>query len=289
MIILDGKKLAEKILNKLKKEIKSRRLKLKLAVVLVGKDFSSRIFVKQKEKAAKKIGVGFRLYRFSERINSEKLKKEVKRIAEDNLNSGIVIQLPLPKNINTSGILNVIPKGKDIDILSDASFRDFSEGKSLILPPTAEAVNYLLKEYKIRLRNKKIIIVGTGRLVGKPLSFWFKKQKSDFLTLDEKTKNNDIFIKKADILISGVGKPNLIKGDMIKEGVVAIDFGGGRFGNGVVGDINFKSVSRKASYIAPVPGGVGPMTVACLFKNLVRLNKDLAFGKNLERFAYSKK
>ena len=271
MKILDGEKLSERILNNLRKEIRNRRLELKLAVVLVGDDFASKIFVRQKQKAAKKIGVDFQSFRFN-KIKSEKLKKEVKKIAQDQLVSGIVIQLPLPKYINSKEILNAVPQKKDIDILSEVNFDNFSKGKLNILPPTVGAVSWLLKAYKIKLKNKKIIVVGAGRLVGKPLSVWFKRQKSDFRIVDEKTKNKDSFIKKADILISGVGKPNLIKGNMVKNGVIIIDFGGSKLDDKVVGDIDFKPVSKKASYITPVPGGVGPLTVACLLNNLVRLN-----------------
>ena len=271
MKILDGEKLAERILSNLKKEIKNRQLKLKLAVILVGDDFASEIFIKQKQKAAKKIGVGFQLFRFH-KIKQGRLKKEVKKIAQDRSISGIIVQLPLPKDINSKKILNAVPSKKDVDMLSDLNFNNFSKGRLIILPPTVGAVSQLLENYKIKLKNRKIIIVGRGRLVGKPLSAWFKKQKSDFLMIEEKTRNKNYLIKKADILISGVGKPNLIKGNMIKNGVVIIDFGGGKLDNKVMGDIDFKSVSKKASYITPVPGGTGPLTVACLLDNLIKLN-----------------
>jgi len=236
MIILDGKKLSEKILKNLKREIKKKRLKLKLAVILVGRDPVSTIFVRQKQKACEKVGIDFELFEFPSRISAAKLKKEIRKIVEDPNNSGIVIQLPLPKNLHTEEILNLIPKEKDAEISS----------------PVVCAVRRLLKEYKISLKNKNIVLVGRGRLVGQPVANWLRKQKIKFSDIDK--------IKKADIVISGVGKPNLIKGGMIKKGVVVIDVGG---------DVDFKSVSKKASYITPVPGGVGPMTVACLLRNLV--------------------
>ena len=272
MKILDGEKLAGRILNNLKKEVKNRRLKLKLAVILVGEDFASKIFIKQKQKAAKKVGVGFELFRFR-KIAQEQLKEGIRKIARDHSISGIVIQLPLPRHIDTRDILNAVPLKKDTDMLSELNFRNFASGKSDILSPTVGAVNELLKNYKIKLKSKKIVIIGRGRLVGKPLAAWFKKKKNNFTIIDGKTKNKDYSIKKSDILISGVGKPNLIKGDMVKNGVVVIDFGGGKLKGRVVGDAEFKSVSKKASYITPVPGGVGPLTVACLLENLVKLNR----------------
>ncbi len=236
MRILDGKKLSNKILNSLKKEIKNKQLRLKLAIVLVGRDLVSEIFIRQKQKACEKVGIDFELFKFASTINAAKLKKEIIKIAQDPNNSGIVIQLPLPKKFNTEEILNLIPAEKNAEISS----------------PVVCAVERLLKEYKISIKHKKIVLIGKGRLVGRPLSIWLNKQKIKFSNIDK--------IKKADIVISGVGKPNLIKGEMVKKGVIVIDVGA---------DVDFKTVSKKASYITPVPGGVGPMTVACLLKNLI--------------------
>lgn len=240
MIILDGKKLAEKILKNLRKEIEKKELKLKLAVVLVGGDSASEIFVRAKKKACEFVGIDFELFKFSPKINTSIFKKEIMKIGEDPIVSGIVIQLPLPKKINTKEILNLIPPKKNIEIIS----------------PVVCAVERFLKEYKISLLGKKVVLVGQGRLVGQPLAAWFKKQKIDFSNIDK--------IKQADIVISGVGKQNLITGKMLKKGVVVIDFGG---------DVDFNSVSQKVSYITPMPGGTGPLTVACLLENLVRINK----------------
>ena len=160
MKILDGEKLAERILSNLKKEIKNRRLKLKLAVILVGDDFTSKLFIKQKQKAAKKIGVGFQLFRFR-KIKQDRLKKEVKKIAQDRAISGIIVQLPLPKDINSKEILNAVPSKKDVDMLSDLNFNNFSKGRLIILPPTVGAVSQLLENYKIKLKNRKIKSVTT--------------------------------------------------------------------------------------------------------------------------------
>jgi len=245
-IILDGKKLSEKILEDLRKKIKKSGKKLKLAAVLVGEDERSKIFLRQKEKACKKVGVDFKLYQFSQDIGQEKLAKEVKTIGRHKLCHGIVIQLPLPEYINANEILSLIPPEKDVDALS---------GKALVLSPVLEGILELLKEYKIELKGKKVAVVGRGRLVGEPVATWFLKQGIEVV------EN----VEEADVIISGVGKPGfVINGNMIKEGAVVID---------AAGDVDFDSVEKKASYITPVFGGVGPMTVAMVIKNLIVLNK----------------
>ncbi|MBI2038651.1 MAG: bifunctional 5,10-methylenetetrahydrofolate dehydrogenase/5,10-methenyltetrahydrofolate cyclohydrolase, partial [Candidatus Nealsonbacteria bacterium] len=261
-----------KILDSLKKEIKNRRLKLRLAVILVGEDPVSRIFIEKKKKACKKIGVAFKLFRFGQEISRSLLKKEISGIIKDPSNSGVVIQLPLSRKFEPEEFLNLIPPKKDVDILSGGSFKKFANGRLPILPPTVGATSALLKRYGIKIKSKNILIVGRGRLVGKPLATWLKLQKAKFSIADKSTKNISAYARKADILISGSGQPNLIRGDMVKEGVVVIDIGSAMKDGKIVGDVDFKSVSKKASYITPVPGGVGPMTVACLLENLVKLN-----------------
>lgn len=271
MVLLNGQRLADRILGKLKKEIKIRQLKLKLAVVLVGNDAASLTFIRKKHAAAKKIGVGFSLYRFKDGVSMSQLKKEVANIVLDPENSGVVVQLPLPKNIDTQKILDIVPGKKDADVLSIDSFERFSQGKSSIFPPTVGAISYLLKEYKISIKRKYVVVVGSGQLVGKPLAAWLKLHGANFSILDKSTEDISAFTKKANILISGVGKANLIKGNMVSDGAIVLDAGTIKKNGKTVGDVDFKSVSKKAGYITPVVGGVGPMTVACLLENLVKL------------------
>jgi methylenetetrahydrofolate dehydrogenase (NADP+)/methenyltetrahydrofolate cyclohydrolase len=246
MKLLDGKKIANKILKNLKKEIEKKGLKLKLAVIFVGNDSASKIFIREKKRACGFVGIGFELFRFPVDISGSELKKEIKKIVKEPAISGIIIQLPLPKKFKPEEFLRLIPREKDAEFVS----------------PVVCAVSYLLREYKISLSDKNIAIVGRGRLVGQPVAKWLK---------DKKVKISKQSLNKADIVISGVGKPNFIKGDMIKKGVVIIDVG---FSHDkikkAVGDVDFKSVSKKASYISPVPGGVGPLTIACLLENLVK-------------------
>ena len=229
---------------------------LKLAAVLVGEDKNSKIFLRQKEKACKFVGVGFQLYQFPQNISQNDLTKKVKNIVSQK-NHGIIIQLPLPKHINTTKILNLVPAKKDVDLLSEKSFG------SKILPPVLAGILEFFKAYKIEFKGKNAVVAGRGKLVGGPVADWMKKHGVKVFVIDKKTPNIAKITKKADILISGIGQPGLIKGSMVKNGVVVID---------AAGDVDFKSVAKKAGYLTPVPGGIGPVTVAMLLKNLVILN-----------------
>ena len=269
--ILNGKKLAKKILENLKKKIKKSALKLRLAVIQVGESPISEIFIRQKEKACKILGIDFKLYKFAKNINPNLFKEKIRKIASNPFNSGIIIQLPLPKKFNTRDILNLISPEKDIDVLSEKSQSQFYLEKLKILPPTLQGIIYLLKKYKIKIEKKHFVVVGAGKLVGLPTALWLLQKKATVSIIDKFTPDLSFFTKQADILISGVGKPNLISAKMVKRGAVVID-AGTTFKNGKIrGDVDFENVSKKASYITPVPGGIGPMTVACLLENLVKL------------------
>lgn len=273
MIILDGKKLSVKVLERIKKEIKKSSLRFGLAVVQVGGNLVSKIYIDQKEMVCKAVGIGFMVYAFPDDIETKFLKEEIKKIADNSDITGIIVQLPLPENLESQEILNSVPEEKDIDCLSEKSLGKFYTNESPVLPPVVCAVSKILKEYKISIKGKNIVLVGAGRLVGKPLMIWFSQEKAAVTVINKETKNLSFFTKNADIIISGVGKPNLINGKMIKKGAVVIDAGTTSESGKLRGDIDFKSVSKKASYITPVPGGVGPMTVACLIENLVILGK----------------
>lgn len=252
--ILDGKKLSEEILEDLKEKSGKR---LKLAAILIGNNKNSLIFLRQKEKACKFVGVDFQLYQFPEKISQESLEDEVRKIS--NLeNHGIIIQLPLPEHINTQKVLNLIPSEKDVDLLSEKT----PQGK--ILSPVLAGILELFKKYKIRVEGKNVVVAGYGKLVGRPAADWMKRKGAKVFVIDEKTSNIPSITQKADILISGTGKKGLVDGNMVKKGVVIVD---------AAGDVDFESVEKKASYITPVPGGLGPMTVAMLLKNLILLNK----------------
>lgn len=256
-MILNGKRLAEKILSQLKKEVAQLPL-IKLAVVLVSDDPASLSFVKQKQKVTEKIGVKFKLYKFNSRISNQNLIKEVKKIVKDKSNTGIVIQLPLPSHINTQKTLNLIPKELDPDALSVDNF--------FVESPAASGIMKLLEEHGIKIKGKKVVIIGKGKLVGKPLTETMKRAGANLIVCDKQTKNLKSKTLKADILVSATGCPCLIKEDMVKRGAVVIDAG-------YMGDVDFGNVKKKTKYITPPIGGVGPMTVAILLSNLVKLAK----------------
>lgn len=272
MKIIDGRKLAERILRNLRKEIKKKNLKLKLAVIQVGRDPVSEIYIREKQMACQKVGIGFKLFRFPVAIKIFELKKKIKKIVRDKTISGLVLQFPLPKNLDFKEISDIVPLEKDPDCLFEEAGGKFYIQTSLILPATLAGIIYLLKKYKIKVKGKKVVVVGAGRLVGLPVTLWLLREKATVTVVNEFTPNTPSITKTADILISGVGKPNLIRGEMVKRGVIVIDAGTSLRKGKLVGDLDFKSVSKKASYITPVPGGVGPMTVACLLENLVKLN-----------------
>ena len=270
MTILDGEKLSRKVLDNVKKEIEEKQLKIKLAVVLVGDSPVSSSYILKKQEACKSVGIGSAIFRFDQSISEDDLKKEIERISDDKSISGIVIQLPLPKKFNTQEILNLVPAEKDPDVLSEAAFNKFLLNETNVFPPVAGAVKSLLEEYNIDIKDKKIALIGKGRLVGKPLAAWLKNMGADFSIIDRSICDIASITKEADIIISGAGSAAIIKSDMVKEGAILIDAGTSSEDGEVKGDIA-KDAYNKASYVAPVPGGVGPMTVACLIDNLLKL------------------
>jgi len=280
-MIIDGKKSAGEILAKLKKEIQKSPRRL-VGAILVGENPASESFLKQKVKVAEVLGVNFKIFKFKSNITTLKLAEEIQKLNENKNINGIIIQLQLPKHINMERILTAINPKKDIDALSK---------NPKVLAPTVEAVKFIFQKYKINYKNKNILIVGRGRLVGKPIYEWltanksyrqFMRSKVKVKIIDERQKNNLTgYTKDFDIIISGVGKAGLINGKMIKRGAVLIDFGfsrqNGPPNNGetrkISGDFDFSSCAKKAKLITPVPGGMGPIMVAMLFKNLFKLSK----------------
>jgi len=273
MIILNGEKIAKKILAKVKRKIDKNKLNLKLAVVSLGSDRIGRLYVEKKKEACEKVGIKFFLFQLKKNIKEKNLKKQIKEIVQKKDISGVVVQLPLPKKFNREEILSLIPSFKDPDLLSPASLAEFWGGTLKIEPPIVKAVEYFLKEYKISLKRKKVVLVGLGKLVGKPLAIWLFKQGADFAVVEKDTRDAFSVIKKADIIISGAGSPKIITGEMVKKGAVVIDAGLSTEKKRLLGDVDFDSVSKKASFITPVRRGIGPVVVACLLENLVELNK----------------
>ena len=271
--ILDGRKIADKIKQRLKMQVKKMKHKPGLAVVYIGNDPVSLSYIRAKEKAAKDIGIDFLFCKLSVRVFEKKVLNLIQELNQNEKVSGIIVQLPLPAHLPKKDILNAIALEKDVDVLSDKVRELFSSGKSVFVPPPAGAVLEFLKTAKRPLEKSTVVVVGRGMLVGEPVAMLLKQRAKKLIICDRKTKNLSIETKKADILISAVGKPNLIKKEMVKKGAVVIDAGTAKYKGKIVGDVDFADVSPKTSYITPVPGGVGPVTVAMLLENAVKAAK----------------
>lgn len=270
MIIVNGRLIAEKILKKISKK---KGKKHSLSVFMIGNYPASESFIKQKEKAAKMAKINFKLIRLSPAISQKKLTAAIKKESKKNPS---IVQLPLPKKFKTAKILNSINPKNDADCLTDQCLTDIVS-KPRLLPPTVLALKKVLGKHDINLKNKKIAVVGIGRLVGLPIFLWLMDQKAEIIVCDKRTKNIFLITRKADVIVSGTGKANFIKGRDIKNGSVLIDYGFSKIRNSdgsskIAGDFNFESCAKKASVITPVPGGMGPITVACLMENVSKID-----------------
>ncbi len=263
MILLDGKKLAAK----LQQELGRKKASGSLEAILVGDNPASIMYLKKKSEMAKSLSVSFHLHKFPSRAKEAGVIEKIEKLNADKKVAGIIVQLPLPKKFDTEKIVNVVVPNKDVDGLTDENI-----ATSNILPATAAGILKLLGHYRINTKRKKIVLVGFTRLLNIPLSVYFTRQGSEAVVIQEGTKNiNEL--KDADIIITAVGKPKLITGRHIKKGAVVVDAGISRIGKKVMGDVDTPSVSRRAGYLTPVPGGVGPMTVVSLFANLFEVKK----------------
>jgi len=272
-MLIDGKQLSLEILDQLKQERKTIAKKIRLAVVLVGKDPASLSFIKQKEKISQKLEIDFRLYQYPLDIKTKELRKRISEICRQNINRGVVVQLPLPQKIKSQSVLNAVLPLKDCDCLSEKNLGQFYTSRSKILPPTIAAIKFILEKYQIPIRGENVLVIGRGQLVGKPAALWFINEGATTIISTSKTKNLKELLKWADIIITSAGVPNLITGDEIKEGVAVIDAAVVSENGQLKGDCDFESVKEKAKIITPVPGGIGPLTVVFLFKNLLTLAK----------------
>ena len=270
-MIINGRKIAEEVIESLKEEISSKNLKLQLGAVLVGDDPEFKKFVELKGKAAEKVGVDFTIYKFSEEIKTEELIDNIKEVIE--WSDGVLVELPLPKHIDQQVVLNAVPVNKDVDVLSEKAQGLYYENKSKINPPAVESLKIVLEENGIKIKDKTVAIFGYGNLIGKPIAHWMEVGGADVKVIRSKTENPDKISGEADIIVSGVGKPGLITDKMVQDGVVVIDFGYGKGEDGKMqGDVDFNSVLPKASLITPVPGGMGPILITAVLKNLLKLN-----------------
>lgn len=268
--IIAGRALAVSVLGCLKERLASS--KVLLSVVCVGNNPASLKFIQEKERACRELGIGFELVALSVDVFQEEAERAVRLLAQNPRVSGIVVQLPLPKTLDAQAIMSLIPLHKDPDVLSPAAFERFALGRRGVLPPTVGAIGHIFESRGVSLVQKDVIVVGMGRLVGLPLSLWLLRQGARVSVATSATSNLTNLCLKADVIISGTGKPRMITGEMIKRGAFVIDAGTSVEDGQSVGDVDTESVLNRAGALAPVPGGVGPLTVAFLLANLVELS-----------------
>lgn len=273
--IIDGKKTAQKIRDELKLEIQNLKIKPELRVVLVGNNPASQIYVKNKEKYASEVGIKSETIRLPEDITEEKLLKQIKKLNKDKHINGILVQLPLPSHINEFSVINAIAPEKDVDGFTIYNKGLLSIGKPALTPCTPLGIIELLKQYKVNIASKNAVVIGRSNIVGKPMAQLLLNEDATVTICHSKTKNLAEITANADILISAVGKPKFIGKKYVKKGATVIDVAMNRDtkNNRWVGDIDFDNVSKVAKFITPVPGGVGPMTIAMLLKNTVQAYK----------------
>ncbi len=270
--ILDGKKLKEKISEDLKRKLDKFPIKPTLVVILVGENPASKIYVNNKKKTAEKLGINSQVINYPSNVTEEELLNKIDELNNDKTVTAILVQLPLPEHISKENIMNAICPRKDVDGFTPYNFGKLFSGETpTVYPCTPKGILLLLDEYKIELEGRHAVIVGRSNIVGRPLSQMLLDRNATVTVCHSKTKNLTEITKTADILISAVGK-NIIEGKMLKSDCVVVDVGIFKDANGKTrGDVDFESVSQIASYLSPVPGGIGPMTITSLMLNTVEL------------------
>jgi len=273
--IIDGKKQAEKILAQVKKEVNELKLEgtvPKLAVILVGDNPASQVYVSKKEEACKEAGIEFERFDVDENISQEGLTGLIQQINDDKEVNGLIVQLPLPNGLSEKHIIQAISPKKDVDGFTLKNFGKLFVGKEELVPATPKGVIKLIESTGAKLKGAKACVVGTGMIAGKPLALMLINRNATVTTCDIFTKNLKEHTSRADILCVAVGKPGLIKKDMVKKDAIVIDIGTTKVAGKLKGDVA-EEVKEIASFITPVPGGVGPMTVACLLENVIIATK----------------
>ena len=278
-VILDGKKIAAEIRQEIKKEtekiFQEKSIKPGLAVIIVGDDPASAIYVRNKEKAAQEVGFKSVVKRYPADTTQEELLNAVDEINNDEQIHGMIVQLPLPKHLNEKEVINRIKPAKDVDGLHPVSIGALTIGDKGLVSCTPKGCIRLIKETGIDISGKKAVVIGRSNMVGKPAALLLLQENATVTICHSRTKDLKKELEDADIIVAAVGVPNLVQGEMVKEGAVVIDVGINRSEDGkLVGDVDFDSVSEKAGFITPVPGGVGPMTIAMLLSNTLEAVKN---------------
>ncbi len=283
--IIDGKLLAKKIRESLKVEcdkLKLEGINPKLGVIMVGDNPASKVYVRNKSKACTDVGIDYQEYLLPEETTQEELIDLIKNLNQDNEINGILLQSPLPMHLNINEAFKSITYMKDVDGFTPSSVGKLCIGEDTFISCTPHGVMKMFEEYNIDLAGKDVVILGRSNIVGKPLIQCCLQKNATVTVCHSKTKNLKEHTKKADIIISAIGQAKFVKADMIKDGAVVIDVGINRDENGkITGDVDFESVEKKASYITPVPGGVGPMTIAMLMNNVIKATKEQQKEKSM--------
>jgi len=278
-MIIDGKKTAAELREELKKKVAELRSTHNavpgLTVILVGEDPASKIYVKNKEKFAKEIGMNSEVIRYPADTEEKIVLNKIKELNEDKKISGILVQLPLPKHIDKKKVIETILPGKDVDGFHPMNVGNLSSGYDSSIPCTPLGCSLLLKKAEKNLSGKHAVVIGRSNLNGKPMTQLLLKENCTVTVTHSKTKDLKAECLRADIIIAAVGIPKLVKGDWVKKDAIVIDVGINKTDSGIVGDVDFDQVSKVAKAITPVPGGVGPMTIACLLSNTVECFKKL--------------
>lgn len=269
-MIIDGRKIAADILGQLKKDVKELVFQPVFCDVLVGQDPASAQYVRMKAKKAESVGIKFRGANFPADIPAQDLTAQVKAIGQEPNMCGLIVQLPLPEGLPRQEILDAIDPTIDVDCMGQKNMKDFYAGNIHFVPPTAAAVMEMLGRLKLNLAGKRILILGRGELVGKPAAFLLQRLNLQVEVANRSTPNTSELLRQADVIISATGKGGLVTGDKIKPGCIVIDAGTSESNGSIVGDADFESVSKVAGFLSPVPGGVGPVTVAMLLGNVVK-------------------
>ena len=270
MILLDGKKIKNEILSELKEEVSKLEKKPNFVVIQVGIDEASNIYIKQKTKMAQDVGYGYTHLKLDKEITEEELLSKIDELNNDDNIHGILVQMPLPSHIDINKVQNRVIPEKDIDGLSDINAGKLFHNKDALFSCTPYGVMEILKRYNIDVIGKHAVVVGRSNLVGKPMSTMLTNAGATVTLCHSKTKDLAKYTQDADILIVTVGKPKLITSEMVSKGCVVVDVGISRTEAGICGDVDYENVASKCSYITPVPGGVGPMTVAMLGMNILK-------------------
>ena len=270
-MIIDGKKQAEIIRNEIKKEISDLKKKSgkrpSLTVILIGDFAPSLIYVKNKEKSAREVGINSEIIRYPKNVSEKDILKKIEELNKNDEISGILVQLPLPSQISKEKIINAINPSKDVDGFNPINVGNLSSGYDSIIPCTPLGCLLLIKKIEPNLAGKHAVIIGRSNLNGKPMAQLLLKENCTVTIVHSKTNDLQNECLKADILVAAVGVPNLIKKDWVKKNAIVIDVGINKVGEKIVGDVNFDELKDNVKAITPVPGGVGPMTIACLLKN----------------------